>query len=151
MVWNYGTQPSVMALTLNQGTTYYLSALAVAIGFKMNLFNIGVEGQYRLAARARRQPPSARRVPAGTRCTCWSSSLSRCWSAPCGPASPACSKATRGVNEVISTIMLNAIAIGVTALAARVPSSANNPPIQWSAVAGHQDEAAARIMAGCPR
>ena len=29
---------------------YYLAAVAVAIGFKMNLFNIGVDGQYRLAA-----------------------------------------------------------------------------------------------------
>ena len=28
----------------------YIAALAVAIGFKMNLFNIGVEGQYLLAA-----------------------------------------------------------------------------------------------------
>ena len=49
-VWDYGTQRSVLALTLNQGTVYYLSALAVAIGFRMNLFNIGVDGQYRLAA-----------------------------------------------------------------------------------------------------
>ena len=36
---------------------YYLSAVAVAIGFKMNLFNIGVDGQYRLAAFW--PPPSA--------------------------------------------------------------------------------------------
>ena len=27
----------------------YLSGLAAAIGFRMNLFNIGVEGQYRVA------------------------------------------------------------------------------------------------------
>ena len=39
-----------LSLTLNLATTYYLSALAVAIGFRMNLFNIGVDGQYRLAA-----------------------------------------------------------------------------------------------------
>ena len=39
-VWDYGTKPNVLALTLNQGTVYYLSALAVAIGFRMNLFNI---------------------------------------------------------------------------------------------------------------
>ena len=36
--------------TLNRATPYYLAGVAVAIGFKMNLFNIGVEGQYRLAA-----------------------------------------------------------------------------------------------------
>ena len=31
---------------LNRATPFYLSAVAVAIGFRMNLFNIGVEGQY---------------------------------------------------------------------------------------------------------
>ena len=36
--------------TVNQATTYYLAAVAVAVGFRMNLFNIGVDGQYRLAA-----------------------------------------------------------------------------------------------------
>ena len=39
-----------LAAILNQATTYYLSAIAVAIGFRMNLFNIGVDGQYQLAA-----------------------------------------------------------------------------------------------------
>ena len=32
-VWDYGTERRVIAQTLNQGTVYYLSALAVAIGF----------------------------------------------------------------------------------------------------------------------
>ena len=31
-------------------SVYYLSAIAVAIGFRMNLFNIGVDGQYRVAS-----------------------------------------------------------------------------------------------------
>ena len=31
---------------LNRATPFYLSAVAAAIGFRMNLFNIGVEGQY---------------------------------------------------------------------------------------------------------
>src|SRR6184192_4028702 len=39
--------------TVNLATVYYLSGLAVAIGFQMNLFNIGVEGQYRFAGRGR--------------------------------------------------------------------------------------------------
>ena len=34
---------------LNNSSVLYLSALAAAIGFRMNLFNIGVEGQYRVA------------------------------------------------------------------------------------------------------
>ncbi|MFD0884785.1 ABC transporter permease, partial [Streptosporangium algeriense] len=47
---DYGVQPRSLALALNLAAGYYLSALAVAIGFRMNLFNIGVDGQYRLAA-----------------------------------------------------------------------------------------------------
>ena len=35
---------------VNSAAVYYLAALAVAIGFQMKLFNIGIEGQYRLAA-----------------------------------------------------------------------------------------------------
>ena len=34
----------------NRAVPLFLSGLAVAIGFKMGLFNIGVEGQYLLAA-----------------------------------------------------------------------------------------------------
>ena len=89
----------------------YLSALAAAIGFRMNLFNIGVEGPVhasptfagrglrglgdppRLAQHRRRDPGrDGRRVP--------------CWAGIAGLL-----KVTRGVSEVISTIMLNAIAI----------------------------------------
>ena len=35
---------------LNEATPLYISAVAAAIGFRMNRFNIGVEGQYLLAA-----------------------------------------------------------------------------------------------------
>ncbi|MBV9831052.1 MAG: ABC transporter permease, partial [Marmoricola sp.] len=35
---------------LNQTAVLYLSGVAAAIGFRMNLFNIGVEGQYRISA-----------------------------------------------------------------------------------------------------
>ena len=34
----------------NRATPLYLSAIAASIGFRMNLFNIGVEGQYLIAA-----------------------------------------------------------------------------------------------------
>ena len=33
---------------INRATPLYISGVAAAIGFKMNLFNIGVEGQYRI-------------------------------------------------------------------------------------------------------
>ena len=41
--------PDSMVDILNRATSYYLAAIAVAIGFRMGLFNIGVDGQYRLA------------------------------------------------------------------------------------------------------
>lgn len=40
----------VQVLIVNQASLYYIAALAVALGFRMNLFNIGVDGQYRLGA-----------------------------------------------------------------------------------------------------
>src|SRR5262245_66656155 len=43
-------RPRTQTQVLNSATLYYLSAVAVAIGFRMNLFNIAVDGQYRLAA-----------------------------------------------------------------------------------------------------
>ena len=47
---SYGSKTDSQVYILNKATTYYLAGLAVAIGFRMNLFNIGVDGQYRLAA-----------------------------------------------------------------------------------------------------
>src|ERR687895_594333 len=35
---------------IDKSTIFYLSGIAVAIGFRMNLFNIGVEGQFLVAA-----------------------------------------------------------------------------------------------------
>ena len=46
----YGSQLEIQVDILNRATPLYISGVAAAIGFKMNLFNIGVEGQYRLAA-----------------------------------------------------------------------------------------------------
>ena len=47
---SYAAQTNSMISIVNEAVPLYISALAVAIGFKMNLFNIGVEGQYQLAA-----------------------------------------------------------------------------------------------------
>jgi general nucleoside transport system permease protein len=49
-MWDYGTTQSSLVNTVNLSITYYLAAVAAAIGFRMNLFNIGVDGQYRIAA-----------------------------------------------------------------------------------------------------
>src|SRR5690606_13097919 len=49
-MWSYGTRSDSLISMVNRATPLYISALAVGIGFQMGLFNIGVEGQYRVAA-----------------------------------------------------------------------------------------------------
>jgi ABC-type uncharacterized transport system permease subunit len=116
-VWDYGKQPRVVSLTINQGITYYLSALAVAIGFRMNLFNIGVDGQYRLAAFAAAVVGSSFELPKPLHIfviVLVAMLVGAMWA---GIA--AVLKVTRGVSEVISTIMLNAIATALIAFMLR--------------------------------
>ena len=129
-MFDYGRQPASLSLTLNLATTYYLSALAVAIGFRMNLFNIGVDGQYRLAALIAAAVGGALHLPAVLHVTVIlvvAMLVGASWAAVA-----AVLKNRRGVSEVISTIMLNYIATGVIAflltpdrLAELVPGSNN--------------------------
>jgi simple sugar transport system permease protein len=112
-VWDYGKQTRVIALAINQGVTYYLSALAVAIGFRMNLFNIGVDGQYRLAAFCAAVVGGSFELPKVLHIfviVLVAMLVGAMWA---GVA--ALLKVTRGVSEVISTIMLNAIATALIA------------------------------------
>ena len=48
-MFDYGTQSTQLLDAAKRAGPLILSGCAVAIGFKMNLFNIGVEGQYRVA------------------------------------------------------------------------------------------------------
>jgi ABC-type uncharacterized transport system permease subunit len=112
MLENAG-RPRVQVLIINLATTYYLSALAVAIGFRMNLFNIGVDGQYRLAAMVAAAVGGAVTLPAPLHVgliLVVAMLVGAMWA---GIA--AILKVTRGVSEVISTIMLNTIATGLVA------------------------------------
>ena len=97
---------------LNRAAPYYIAGVAVAIGFKMNLFNIGVEGQYQLAALVAAAAGAARQ-PARRRSTCCSSSLvamvvGAAWAGIAGVL-----KAYPGRERGDLTIMLNAIALGL--------------------------------------
>ena len=112
-VWDYGSQRRVIAQTINQGTVYYLSALAVAVGFRMNLFNIGVDGQYRLAAFTAAVVGSEVSLPKPLHISVIVLTAMLVGAMWAGIA--AVLKATRGVSEVISTIMLNAIATSLIA------------------------------------
>jgi simple sugar transport system permease protein len=109
-------RPRTFVIALNNATNYYLAAVAVAIGFRMNLFNIGVDGQYRLAAMLAAALAGASfmdGLPSFLRIAMTiiaAMLVGAVWAGIAGFL-----KVTRGVSEVISTIMLNAIA---TALAA---------------------------------
>ena len=104
-------KPRVFLGMMNQTAVFYLSAVAVAIGFKMNLFNIGVDGQYRLAAMLSAAVAGAAfmdSLPGFLRIAITLLVAMAVGAAWAGVA--ALLKVTRGVSEVISTIMLNAIA-----------------------------------------
>jgi general nucleoside transport system permease protein len=112
-MWDYGTQPDSLVLTINLSTTYYLAAVAVAVGFKMNLFNIGVDGQYRLAALFAAFVGGHIELPPVLHVTVIivvAMVVGAMWA---GVA--AVLKNRRGVSEVISTIMLNYVATGIIA------------------------------------
>ena len=66
---SFGMRLETLVETSNRATPLYLAGIAVAIGFRMNLFNIGVEGQYTIAALLAASAGSRRR-----RCTSCSSS-----------------------------------------------------------------------------
>jgi ABC-type uncharacterized transport system permease subunit len=94
---------------VNQSSLIYLSALAAAIGFRMNLFNIGVEGQYTMASYVAAAVAGAAIFPGLLNVVvplALAVLVGAGWAGIAGLL-----KVTRGVSEVISTIMLNAIAI----------------------------------------
>ncbi len=103
-----GVLPRNLVTTINLASTYYLSAIAVAIGFRMNLFNIGVDGQYRLAVFTAALVGGAINLPKPLHILVViivAMAVGAAWAAIAGLL-----KVGRGVSEVISTIMLNAIA-----------------------------------------
>ena len=105
----YGSQLEIQVDILNRATPLYISGVAAAIGFKMNLFNIGVEGQYRLAALFAAYIGALVTLPPVFHIALMLIVAMVVGGAYSGIAGAL--KVTRGVNEVISTIMLNAIAI----------------------------------------
>lgn len=105
---SYGDKTNSQVYILNKATTYYLAGLAVAIGFRMNLFNIGVDGQYRLAAFFAAAVGGAMSIPGVLQIPVvilTAMAVGAVWAAVAGVL-----RVTRGVSEVISTIMLNSIA-----------------------------------------
>ncbi|MFF3751063.1 ABC transporter permease [Streptomyces sp. NPDC002018] len=108
---SYGSASDSQVYILNKATTYYLAGVAVAIGFRMNLFNIGVDGQYRIAAffaavvGGTLDLPGIVQIPV---IIIVAMLVGAMWAGIAGVL-----KTSRGVSEVISTIMLNSIATAV--------------------------------------
>ncbi|OLT01471.1 sugar ABC transporter permease [Pseudonocardia sp. CNS-004] len=117
------TALTVMVTQVGEGTTavdivnsaaiYYIAGLAVAIGFQMKLFNIGIEGQFRLAACVAAIVGGALALPPVVHTLVIilvGAAVGALWASV-----PALLKAYRGVHEVISSIMMNFIATGLIA------------------------------------
>ncbi|MDH2391853.1 ABC transporter permease [Streptomyces sp. HNM0663] len=116
----------VQVLIINQTGTYYLAALAVAVGFRMNLFNIGVDGQYRLAAMVAALIGAAVELPGPLHIALIvivAMLVGAFWAGIAGIL-----KTTRGVSEVVSTIMLNAIATSLIAWLILPSNFGEQPP-----------------------
>jgi simple sugar transport system permease protein len=144
-MWDFGRTSTSVASTVNRAVPLYIAAVAVAIGFQMGLFNIGVEGQYAMGALFG--------AYVGGNIALWAPLhvavvilvavvVGAIWAGIAGIL-----KVTRGVHEVISTIMLNFIAFSVIAYlllnffrdepgrlnlqTAGLPASAQFPGLNW--------------------
>ncbi len=112
-MWQTIDSTESVVLIINRAVPYYIAGVAVAIGFKMNLFNIGSNGQYLLAtliagwagAQVSLPPPIHVAFVFLVAIT-----VGGTWA-----LIAAILNVTRNVNVVISTIMLNYIAIGLVA------------------------------------
>lgn len=120
-----GQQITALVVVLNRAIPLFLAGLAVAIAFRMGLFNIGVEGQYRIATIVAAAVGAAVTLPgplhvllimvvAMTVGALWASIV-------------AILKVTRGVSEVISSIMLNFVALGLASYLLTGPFRGSEP------------------------
>ena len=109
-VFEFGTRLETIIEALNRATPLYISGIAFAIAMRMNLFQIGVEGQYILAAFiaayvGAQIGPMFAPLHVGIMLLV-AMLVGAIWAGISGWM-----KVTRNVHEVISTIMLNAIAV----------------------------------------
>jgi len=142
-MFEYGITPDSQVEILNKAGEFYIAAVAVAIGFKMGLFNIGADGQSRVGA-------FFAAALAGASFMAWMPGPLRiaviilvamvvgaAWA-----AIAALLKVQRGISEVISTLMLNVIAgqlvtwllnehWGVQAPGAQIKTTAPLPEDSW--------------------
>jgi simple sugar transport system permease protein len=126
----YGTSARSATAVIDRAIPYYLAGIAAAIAFRAQLFNIGIDGQYRLAVLAAAAVGAAVTLPGPLHIALMvgvAMLVGAGWAAIAGLLA-----AYRGVSVVIGTIMLNAIATGLIAwlldpsrLGVRAPGSNN--------------------------
>ncbi|HVD04678.1 MAG TPA: hypothetical protein VNB89_01605, partial [Gemmatimonadaceae bacterium] len=112
-----GSSYAVTSATLVRATPLLLAGLAVALAFRAGVWNIGAEGQLLVGATAAvaiaSLPfPGAVRIALALIAACAAGAL---W------AAPAAILRRRGVLEVISTIMLNFVALNLVGFIVRGP------------------------------
>ena len=110
---SYGFEPRNLVSEMNLTVSYYLAGVAAAIGFKMLLFNIGIDGQYRMGAFFGAVVGAAIDLPPVLHVAVIivvAMIAGGAWAAIAGYL-----KVRRGVSEVISNIMLNFIAAAIIA------------------------------------
>jgi len=111
-IWKMTFATSAKAATLlSMSIPLYIAGLAVALAFRASIFNIGVEGQYFVGALTGAmagiylQLPAWLHVPVVVLCAMLGGML---WALV-----PALLKVTRGIHEVITTIMFNSIGLAL--------------------------------------
>jgi len=114
VLFDFGDTPAqqtqAIVVILNRAVPLFLAGLAVSVAFRMGLFNIGVEGQYRMATVLAAGAGAAVALPAPLHILLVivvAMAVGALWA-----SIVAILKVTRGVSEVISSIMLNFIALG---------------------------------------
>ncbi len=111
-MWSNLDGTANIVTVINDSAVYYVAGVALALGFKMNLFNIGANGQFTLAALAAGVIGGKADLPAPLHIALIlgvAILTGGIWAGIAGVL-----KAYRGVNEVVATIMLNGIAGGLT-------------------------------------
>lgn len=114
-VWSFGTsRPQDFALVLENATPLIFSGLAVAVAFKAGMFNIGVEGQYIVAmSAAAAAAVNLNTLPAVVLLPFVI--VAAMLGGVAWAAVPAVLKVKTGAHEVVTTIMMNGIAISFVA------------------------------------
>ena len=100
-----------LVTVLNYGGRYYVMGCAVALGFKMNLFNIGANGQYQVGALFAGAVGGALHLPGPI--NIFIMVLVACAASSAWAFIPGVLNVTRRVNVVVATIMMNGVAAGL--------------------------------------